>query len=198
MRADESAYWDKEADNRAVENIRDNVWKRQEIMARLYKENWTGERVLEIGVGTATAAAALQLTCLAVWDYVGTDVSKTFCEWAAKRFKLNVFHTDILELPPIEGGYTRVICLDSLEHVKPEDRGQGYANIGSLLAPHAKMLINMPLEETSHDLQYDFPFDLRDIQHICDETGLRLISYEEYEAVLPKMKRKYGWVVLEK
>jgi cyclopropane fatty-acyl-phospholipid synthase-like methyltransferase len=192
MRADEVAYWDK------VASTRDNVWKRRAIAHRMFEKEWIGKRVLEIGTGHGTVAAALHVIHLGNFKYVGTDVSPKYCQMNKENFDINVVNTDILDLPRVEGGFTRVIALDSLEHVSLEDREAGYKAIGDRLADEADMIINMPLSPTKHDLKFDHKFDFEDISNLCRLADMRLTKYEEYGVDVPSGRLHYGWVELKR
>lgn len=199
MRQDESEYWDKMADMRIIDGqIRDNIWKRAAIVHRLFRLDWCRHRVLEIGVGFGVAAAAMKLVYLNSLEYTGTDVSEKFCDRAKKYFELNVVHTDILNLPEIEEGFTRIIALDSLEHVRPEDREFGYENIGKVSAANSIMVINMPLNESYHDEKYDHPFGIKDIERLCSISGFEMVSFEKYMVSPPSGPAFYGWAILKK
>ena len=200
MRDSESNYWDKEANGRLSGNgsISDNIWKRQYLVANLLNAGMIDQRILEIGIGTATAIGAIQLAILGKFKYIGTDVSKKFVEHG-KKWDLDVRHTDILNLPDINGGFTRVICLDTLEHVKPEDRQAGYQEINRVLAKHSKILLNVPVEETRHNLEFDHHFDIIDILQLAQTCNMSLKKYNPYVADLPKdIKMRYIWVELER
>jgi len=197
MRDSESAYWDSEAKIK-LEKSRDNVWKRAAIASRIFSIPWHNARVLEIGAGQAAIAAALKFIYLNNLKYVGTDVSKMYCDYCKERLGMNMIHTDILALPKIDGGFTRVIALDSLEHIRPEDREQGYKNIGNVIAEDATMVINMPLNESYHDPQFDYMFGVNDVARLCELAKMEVVSWETYNINAPSGKAFYGWIVLQK
>ena len=204
MRDTEKAYWDEVADKRTgggrMKYISDNSFKRAAIVSRILRHEWYKRSILEIGVGFASVVGVLRIVYLDNFTYFGTDVSPIFCEKAKDFFDVDVLNTDILALPNIEGGFHRVIALDSLEHVRPEDRDEGYLGIKRALAPDATMFINMPFEETQHNLEFDHLFTTSDIDRICTLTGLRLVSFEEYQVKIETNRtvRRYGWAVLKR
>lgn len=175
----------------------DNIWKRQHVVARLLGADLIGHRILEIGCGACTSISAVSVALLGVFKYIGTDVSEKFCKYGRKLGR-NVVHTDILVLPSIDGGFTRVMALDTLEHINPADRKAGYMELNRVMSEHCKILINMPIEETLHDLHFDHPFGLNDILEIGTLTNTTLTKYDPYVAVLPKQTRRYVWVELER
>jgi SAM-dependent methyltransferase len=199
MRPEECHYWDGVYEAR---NFLDNYRKRGAIAHRIFAIDWLSRRILEIGVGLGTIAAAIHTITLENVKYIGTEVSPVMAERCSKMMRLNVANTDILNLPSVEGGFDRVIALDSLEHIRPEDRKQGYKNIGSVMAENATMVINMPLSIGSHDQGFDHPFGLEDIDALCRLADLKLAKYERYSISYPKgdgeVLLRYAWVVLKR
>lgn len=200
-RPEESGYWDSEARQTfRGGKLHDNTWKREKIVHRLLKDSWIDETVLEIGIGSGVAASVLSLLGLNPRRYIATDVSEVFVSHAKEVLELKAIQADLLHLPRCEGGFTRVIALDSLEHVRPEDRMTGFKDLGGILAPHARIYINMPLSETRHDLKFDHPFGLEDLALLEINAGVRLESYERYSVQVPKLDKpiEYGFAVLDR
>ena len=196
MREGESEYWDSVAKQVSPENggFRDNWSKRRLLGQFLLKCAWSGQTVLEIGVGCGATAALLSLSCGRNWKYIGTDVSSKFAE-LARRFDLEIVQTDVLNLP--DGDFTRILALDSLEHVHPNDREEGYKNIASRLVSGGLLFINMPLEDSLHEDAFDHGIGLKDIV-MLEQNGLRLQRYEHYDIVYFGKSRGYAFVVMTK
>jgi SAM-dependent methyltransferase len=192
---EECDYWDNES---RVKGTKDNVWKRGAILSRILKLDWTNQRVLEIGTGMGTVAAVLKYVFLDNFKYKGTDVSLVYCERSRELLKLNMTHTDILSLPTIEGGFTRVISLDSLEHIRPEERDQGYKNIGDVLAEDATMVINMPMNDSYHNPEFDHEFTAKDITRLGELARMELVSFDIYKVYPFGNPAFYGWAVLQR
>lgn len=200
----ESAYWDKVARNAGLDkgNIADNIYKRQMIVGKLLLAcEWAGEKVLEIGTGAAQAAATIKVVLLGKWQYIGTELSEVFLLASSQAYGLNIVRTDVTQLPGKDGEYTRVMCLDSLEHVHPEDREAGYDEIARVTAKGGLLLINMPLaEDQFHDIEFDHPFGMDDL-HKIQARGFRMRSFERYS---PRRGnpgteiRPSGFVVMER
>jgi SAM-dependent methyltransferase len=197
MRQTEIDYWDKVAKERCLSDgaINDNWLKRQAMMAFFAKYTWMHERVLEIGVGAGVSAAMLKIACGGMWSYIGTDLSPEFAKATWDQWRLKVVQADVLTLP--EGSFTRVLALDSLEHVRPEDRAQGYDNIVSRMADGAIMFINIPPHRSLHDEEFDHGFDLRDL-HELEARGLSLQKYDTYSCHYKSYSRRYAMAILSK
>ena len=194
MREGEQEYWDGVADQvvRPDGGIYDNWLKRRFIGQFLLKCEWTGQKVLEIGVGCGASAALLSFSCGNQWSYIGTDVSLKFAK-AAGRFGLKVIQADVLSLP--EGEFTRIVALDSLEHVHPLDRDKGYEEIAKRLAKGGLLLINLPVDVSSHDEKFDHGIGLQDLLSL-EEKGLILQKYERYSIHYEKYLRNYAFAVM--
>lgn len=195
----ESAYWDDIA-NQTFEGdqFRANIWKMEQIATRVIKIGHINADVLEVGIGMGLIAGMMNMLLLGKWRYRATDMSPVFVAKAKKNFRLDVVRTDVTCLPGEDAKYTRVWCFDSLEHVHPDDRAAGYAEIARVLAQKGLLLINMPLSEDQfHDPEFDHPFGFLDFEMI-KAAGFRLQSYEAYKALNPEKARPSAFVVFER
>ena len=195
MRAREIEYWDAVAGKIAEKGIRDNWIKRQFLAQFLFKCTWTGEKVLEIGVGCGVSAAMLATSCGMNWEYIGTELSPHFAKMAKEHFGLHVVQGDVLSLP--EGKFTRIIALDSLEHVRQEEREQGYRNIADRMEPGALLFLNVPFERSLHEDEFDHGFGMIDFVKLCD-SGMILKKYENYGIKYGNYARNYAFAVMER
>ena len=180
-----------------VDGMLDNVWKRPEQIKRLLKHDWYQQKVLEIGVGNGMIAGALQLVIQAHWSYIGTELAPNFRRAAKAMFQLNIVEADVRELPG--EGYTRIIALDSLEHVRPEHRAEGYAKIAAVAAKDALLFIHLSRSLSLHDKEFDHPFGLEDINAL-ETHGFTLNAYERYPCWNGTSKETldYVFVVMQK
>ena len=179
MNERESAYWDVVAKQIMEGGLLHDNWKKREFLNGFLSQfSWRGQSVLEIGVGAGVSAAVLTLAAGGGLKYVGTEMSDKFVEVAKQHFRLNVVKGDILSLP--DGPFTRIIALDSLEHVRLEDRPEGFKAIVDRLDDGGLLLINTPCHRSSHKEEFDHGFDLRDLA-LFEDLGLRLKKYELYQ-----------------
>lgn len=193
----EIAYWEKvSAPLISEDGIKaDNLWKRRHQVERLLRHTWLGENVLEIGVGNGVVAGALQTIVQSQWSYVGTELSENFRKSVASIFQLRTVQADVRELP--DGKYTRIIALDSLEHVRPEHRAEGYARMAAVAAPGCKLFIHYSHSESFHDKEFDHPFGLTDLLEL-EKAGFKLRTFERYVCAHPNGALDYVFTVLER
>jgi len=194
----EVAYWDDQASRLVDEHgaVRENIWKRPHQIRRLLQYNWIEERVLEIGCGNGVVAGALSLAVLGRWSYIGTELSSKFRAAASAAFRLKTVEADVREIPG--SGYTRIIALDSLEHVRPEHRSDGYDKIAEVAAPGALLFIHFSRSESHHDQEFDHPFGLKDLS-MLEDRGFVLNSYERYSCAHPNVGEfDYAFVVMQR
>lgn len=197
MRPEESEYWDEVAlklKERGIGDISDNVRKRCEIVSRILSHRPFKVSILEIGVGQGLGAAAVNLVTLGHNRYIGTDVSERFCRFVSRRWKLNVMQTDVTKLP--DGPFDFIWAFDSLEHVRPEDRQSGYAEMGRVLADGGVILLNVPLNESGHDSNFDWGMEESEVFEIAKATRTAISKYEPYD--IPEIRRSYLWVELRR
>jgi ubiquinone/menaquinone biosynthesis C-methylase UbiE len=185
MRQTEVDYWETMATQRifADGGILDNPVKRVPMLKHMLAYSWAGHKVLEIGIGAGLTAAALYFLTAGTMKYLGTDLSKAFCDNAA-RFGLNAVQADVTKLPGKDGEYTRIVALDSLEHVRPEDREAGYREIERVMAQDGRLFINIPLSESNHVTEFDHGFGLSDLLAL-EKVGLKLEQYNHYKTIHP-------------
>lgn len=175
--------------------LADNVYKRPQQLQRLLQYNWIKENVLEIGAGNAMIAGALKVSIQGQWSYLGTELAEGFRRHAAAAFQLVTVEADTREIPG--DGYTRILALDSLEHVRPEHREEGYKRIASVAADEALLFIHLSRSPCSHDKEFDHPFGLSDLT-MLESVGFVLNSYERYKCDHPAGDLDYAFVVMQK
>lgn len=199
MKLSEAKYWDEQAGTR-IPTLKDNIWKRQEIVKRLLESEFSGHNVLEIGVGLPVVAFVLRSILSSNLRYYGTDVSEKFVGFAMKN-GFEVFHTDILHLPG--ENHTRIIALDSLEHINPESREKGWIELNRVMAKKTKIFINISTDESTHDESFDHEFGINEVVEISSATKTDIVRWEPYvaEGFHPDghmVKTHHIWVELER
>lgn len=197
----EIAYWDDVAAQvfDADGLIKANIHKAEQIVARILENvSMISQDVLEVGVGAGLVAGVLNMLTLGNWKYIGTDLSPEFAKRVRETYHINAVHADVTKLPGEDGQYTRIICLDSLEHVHPDDREAGYAELARVAKTGCVLIINMPLWEGFHDKDFDHPFGPDDFARL-KKAGFELVKYEAYSVPAgPNKARPSGFVLLEK
>lgn len=197
----ESAYWEWIAATHVYPDgkLRANIHKTEQILWRVLRAGtMIDQKVLEVGVGVGLVAAAINVIILGKWKYEATDMSPLFVQNIVDRYHLKATRTDVTCLPGEDAEYDRVFCFDSLEHVHPEDRERGYAEIARVLRQKGLLIINMPLSEDQfHDVEFDHPFGAPDFA-MLKKAGFFMLSYEAYKVPLPEKARPSAFVVFER
>lgn len=197
MLAREAEYWER-VSNAVIcpDGIKaDNLWKRRHQVSRLLRHTWLEEKVLEIGVGNGVVAGTINVTVQGMWSYLGTELAENFRKSVASIFQLPTVAADVREIPG--GGYTRIIALDSLEHVRPEHREEGYARIASVAAKDCLLFIHYSHSESHHDKEFDHAFGLEDLARL-EAHGFKLRSFERYVCAHPNGPLDYVFAVMQK
>lgn len=195
MRQSEADYWDHVAisvKGKDKGELNDNIWKRCEIVSRILSHRPINSRILEIGVGQGLGAAVVNLVTLGNIYYTGTDVSPVFCKYVGARWKLDVVNTDILKLP--DGPFDMIWAFDTIEHVRPEDRKAGYKEMSRVLGKRGLIFLNIPLNESGHEEEFDWGITEREVFDIAEGTNTRVNKWEAYD--IPEIERSYLWVEL--
>lgn len=194
MRQDEVEYWDGQFGN---EVFYENSYKRQAIVKNLLGMKLIGKSVFEIGAGCGVTANAVHSALVGNFTYTGCELSAKGAESIRDRFELDVRHGEITALPTSHK-YDIVWAFDVLEHVKPEDRKQGYAEIGRVLKDQGVIVLNQPCGETHHDLNYDHGFGLRDLVELAEVSNTELKIFKEYSVEAHSGWLRYQWIVLQR
>lgn len=196
---DEVSYWEAQARERVDAHgiLCDTMSKRPHQLRRLLAYDWIDQRVLEIGTGNGIVAGLLKGAVQGCWSYTGTELAPGFIASARRMFDLEVVQADVTELPACAGGYTRILALDSLEHVAHADRQRGYRRIAEVAAPGCLLFIHLSRSETRHDSRFDHPFGLQDID-ILEGHGFVLNSYERYACRTPGPTLDLAFVVMQR
>ena len=196
MREAEQKYWN---DQVVLGNkIRsDNFWKRQAILKRLCALDIISKNVIEIGCGNATAFGALSHVLLGNFGYLGTELASLWAESAHKVFGFQTVETDIVNIPVEDSQFDYCVALDSLEHVRPEDREKGYSEVSRVLKPAAAVVLNIPLDVSGHNDEFDHGFKDKDLFELLSSCRMRLHTYETYSVLCgkKKVKRSYAWAI---
>lgn len=195
----EVKYWQGIA-NKSVDlgkgTVSDNSWKRSHQISRMLKYEFISQKVLEIGCGNAVIAASLKLITGGHWKYVATELAPLF-RASAKRLGIDAIEADVRELPSTEGGFTRIIAFDSLEHVRPEHREEGYRKIFEVAAKDALLFLHFSYATSYHDKEFDHPYGVDEIAKL-EKAGFTLLTYERYICDHPNEKIPYAFVVMQK
>ena len=196
----ENAYWDRIA-SRCISmtgrevSFSDNSYKRPNQVKHLLRYDWVGHKILEIGTGNGIIGGILHLLTGSDFAYTGTELSEQFRRFSKNVFQLDTVNADVRELPG--NGYSRIIAFDSLEHVRPEHREEGYRKIFEVAALGAKLFIHYSYGVSVHDKDFDHPFGLFDLECI-EAAGFTLMTYDRTTCAHPAGPIDYAFVTFSK
>lgn len=180
MQLDVQDYWNKV--ERAVRNsvpgrIVDNFSKRRMLVEALLRYPLLDASIVEIGPGIGLTAYALGLITGRI-KYTGVDISQTYATAAKNHFGLNVVVHDVTDgLPFPDESADCFFAFDSMEHIQPEKRPGLFREMDRVLKKDDRIIfINNPLDESKHDVKYDFSFDEKDISDLAKATNTKILE----------------------
>lgn len=198
------SYWNSQALASVYPEIgkirQDNFHKRRAEIARLMEDNFYKKSVLEIGIGNGVVAGVIKGIYWDSVNYQATELSNVFIEFCQSAHGIEVKQADVTELPFPDRAFDYILALDSLEHVRPEEREKGNYEISRVMKKRSKLIINMPLTPSVHDDQFDHPFTMTDVGNLRNQIKADLKSYNEYtihyeNGITPT---SYAWIVMER
>jgi hypothetical protein len=113
------------------------------------------------GSATASSPDALQMILQGHWKYIGTELSENFRKSVGEH--VPVEHRRGRRPGTAGGGYTRIIALDSLEHVRPGSPRRGVREDRCVAAKDCKLFIHYSHSQSHHDKEFDHAFGLEDL-----------------------------------
>ena len=152
--------------------IRSNPSKSRIVMRELLRHEYNHKRILEIGVGCGTIAAAINLIYVGNVKYVGIDISEAFINVATRIFRLNVKNARSTNIPFEDGLFDYVWMFDVFEHILPEERERTGKEIGRVLKKGGMLIMNSPVMPTLHDEGFDFGIVKSDIDGLMKNAAI--------------------------
>ena len=181
-----SKYWDMQAKRKIVSGDLDNIWKRQVIVRNLLEYDFYDKSVLEIGVGPGTTFASIGLILLNRFSYVGTDTSSVYVDFASKKWGMNTVQSDVTNLPGKNNSYDYIVSLDTLAHVKVDQRKDGYKEMNRVLKSSGKIILNITVKGTELDPnEFHWGFSYYDLEELVKICSLKLEKVKAYDVKIP-------------
>lgn len=192
------AYWDNVADKMSKDGIlRDNWIKRRGLVRNLLGYDMTGAEILEIGCGFALTAAMINCIYGGHLKYIGTDISKRFCEIAAKNTRLKTVNAGPQKLPFADNRFDGLFAFDIFEHIPKDERFAVYKEINRVLRDGAFIFINDPHPDNpcGHSAEVEHGFDENDLLEMVAMLNAEIIEHTTYKGA---EGYKYRFIVLRK
>jgi SAM-dependent methyltransferase len=138
LERDLARYYDQDAPRRAARTLDpERVRRRGRFTDLLRREART--RVLEVGVGTGTDAAAMQADGLTV---TGVDLSAEHVA-ISRAAGIEARVASLLDLPFVTSGFEAVWSMSVLMHVPDRDMGTALSELGRVLLPGAPAALGL-------------------------------------------------------
>ena len=182
-------FYDKFAEEQQNIGVNDRIWG---LYARTKALGLnSGSSVLELGCGIGTMSFLISKT-VKKGRVEAVDISPRSIAFAKQRIKgknMNFFAADIVSYSPSIKHPDFITLFDIIEHIPVEKHSGLFRNISQFAGPNTKILINIPSPQNiefdkknaPQKLQViDQPLPLRGIVNDLSDSGLQLISFENY------------------
>lgn len=184
--AAEEEYWDTTAMDCRADNlswVKANFWKKSRTMRQILDYDFVDKTVVEVGVGMAIIGHCLKHLYGPLCRYTGFDISRKFIEVANLLFKMEIKYGRADHLPVEDESVDYILALDVLEHIHPDELPAVADEFRRILKPRGgRLLINNPLSETQHNLDFDFTFPAKTLAEFADRMGGIIERVKVYNA----------------
>jgi SAM-dependent methyltransferase len=154
-------------------SVSPGTWVMTRLLAETYERSLGAHargRLLDLGCGTVPLYGAYR-------PYVD---SITCVDWGGSRHGAeyrDLDHDLNLPLPFGDGSFDTVILSDVLEHIHSPERL--LEEIARVLAPHGKLLMNVPFLYWLHEQPHDYyRYTEHGLRRMVERAGLRLLTLE--------------------
>jgi ubiquinone/menaquinone biosynthesis C-methylase UbiE len=106
-----------------------------------------GERILEIGFGTGLTFLNLNEMYREIHGLdLTADISAVQSAFAARGIKTDLRQGNVLQMPYEDEFFDTVLLISILEHLKPAEQFQAFAEIRRVLKPGGQVVYGVPIE----------------------------------------------------
>jgi ubiquinone/menaquinone biosynthesis C-methylase UbiE len=106
-----------------------------------------GERVLEIGFGTGLTFLNLHEMYREIHGLdLTADTATVQAAFAARNINADLRQGNVLQMPYENEFFDTVLLISILEHLKPAEQFQAFAEIGRVLKPGGQIVYGVPIE----------------------------------------------------
>lgn len=159
-----------------------------------------GQRILEVGFGTGLTFLNLNEMYTEIHGLDLTadipQVKAVFDELGIKTYLQN---GNVLHMPYEAGYFDTVLLISILEHLKPEEQGQAFAEITRVLKPGGQAVYGVPVERPlmvflfrllGHDIRQEHFSTERQVAQAAGER-LKKVRIVEMKSMLPFLGKVY-------
>ena len=166
---------------------------RERLLMRLFRSMQTRGTVLDAGCGSGSLALDL---CAAGYEVEAVEESEAFVETVRQKVqflgwqeRLRVRRASVTELPFEDSTFDGLVCGEVLEHVLPEDGGDGAAvqQFRRVLKPGGVLIASVPLNPRLWDYSDDWA------RHVKRYYRSDFVSLFEEEGFVVEKVRVWGF-----
>jgi ubiquinone/menaquinone biosynthesis C-methylase UbiE len=200
----ETDYWNSRASmlcKNGSKEICDNWKKRRALIKLLLEYDFTGKNILEIGCGLAFTANMLMNLFGGNFEYVGTDISSIFLDYAKNIFGLNTTLARSTSIPFESESFDVLFAFDVLEHIHPDDQEETAKELNRVLKSDAMIFINNPdpMNPCGHNEDFEHQFNIWDVAGLATTLDMDVERIEPYtiDHGIPFL-HKYQFIVMSR
>jgi ubiquinone/menaquinone biosynthesis C-methylase UbiE len=106
-----------------------------------------GDRILEIGFGTGLTFLNLHEMYHEIYGLdLTADTAAVQAAFAARQIKADLRRGNVLQMPYENESFDTVLLISILEHLKPAEQSQAFAEIQRVLKPGGQVVYGVPIE----------------------------------------------------
>jgi SAM-dependent methyltransferase len=157
-----------------------------------------GDRVLEVGCGAGVSFLNLHRLYREIY---GLDLTMRTDEVAATfenlKIPVQLQNGNILEMPYAENYFDTVLAVSVLEHLRPEEQAQAFAEIHRVLKPGGQVVYGLPMARPFMTLMFHvlgrlLHFDIED-HHFSTEKEVSAAAGRRFQLVgLKRLTTLFG------
>lgn len=140
-----------------------------------------GERILEVGFGTGLAFPNLHETYQEIHGLdLTADIESVKSVFEPMGIPLFLKNGDVLNMPYEDNYFDTVLLISILEHLKPNELKQAFAEVKRVLKPQGQMVYGTPVEKPFMVFMFRMlGHDIRD-EHFSTEKEIAAAAYQVF------------------
>lgn len=181
--------------NPVIYDLSQNIMGAKRIRSELVQEfirPKSGQRILDIGCGTAEILSAMPLGV----EYVGFDISEIYIQTARQRFgSKGAFHLGLFDkkIAPSLGAFDTVIILGALHHMDDRVVDELFSVVSSVMKPDGRVVTIDPCFDISQGHIAKFLISRDRGRNVRTSIGYASLS-QDYFSDVKGVLRHRAWI----